>query len=55
MLTKAKSSITPLIADGKSVEDIVSAKPTAEFDAGWGGSFLNPERFIRVMHAALTK
>jgi glyoxylase-like metal-dependent hydrolase (beta-lactamase superfamily II) len=55
MLTKAKSSITPLIADGKSVEDIVVAKPTAEFDAGWGGGFLNPERFIRVMHAALTK
>lgn len=55
MLTKAQGSITPLIADGKSVEDIVAAKPTAEFDAGWGGGFLNPERFIRVMHAALTK
>jgi glyoxylase-like metal-dependent hydrolase (beta-lactamase superfamily II) len=55
MLTKARESISPLIADGKSVEDIVAAKPTAEFDADWGGGFLNPERFLRVMHAALTK
>jgi len=55
MLTKARGSISPLIADGKTVEDIVAAKPTAEFDSGWGGGFLNPERFVRVMHAAMTK
>ncbi|MEP4379293.1 MAG: MBL fold metallo-hydrolase [Alphaproteobacteria bacterium] len=55
MLTKVRDSISPLIADGKSVEAIVAAKPTAEFDAEWGGGFLNPERFLRVMHAALTK
>jgi len=55
MLTKARDAISPLIADGKSVEEIVAAAPTKEFDARWGGGFLNPERFLRVMHAALTK
>ena len=55
MLTKARDAISPLIADGKSVEEIVAAAPTKEFDAQWGGGFLNPERFRRVMHAALTK
>ncbi len=55
MLTKARDAISPLIADGKSVEEIVTAAPTKEFDAQWGGGFLNPERFLRVMHAALTK
>lgn len=55
MLTKARDAISPLIADGKSVEEIVAAAPTKEFDAQWGGGFLNPERFLRVMHAALTK
>ncbi len=55
MLTKARDAISPLIADGKSVEEIVAAAPTKEFDAPWGGGFLNPERFHRVMHAALTK
>lgn len=33
----------------------VAAAPTKEFDATWGGGFLNPERFLRVMHAAMTK
>jgi cyclase len=55
MLTKARDAISPLIADGKSVEEIVAAAPTKEFDARWGGGFLNPERFHRVMRAALTK
>ena len=55
MLTKARDAISPLIADGKSVEEIVAAAPTKEFDAQGGGGFLNPERFRRVMHAALTK
>jgi len=55
MLIKARDGIRPLIADGKSVEDIVVAKPLAALDDQWGGGFLNPERFLRVMHAALTK
>ncbi len=37
MLIKARDGIQPLIADCKSVEDIVAARPTAEFDEGWGG------------------
>ncbi len=55
MLIKARDGIMPLIADGKSVEDIIAAKPLADLDADWGGGFLNRERFLRVMHAALTK
>lgn len=55
MLIRARDGIMPLIADGKSVEDIVAAKPLADLDGKWGGGFLNPERFLRVMHAALTK
>lgn len=55
MLIKARDGIMPLIADGRSVEDIVAAKPLADLDGDWGGGFLNPERFLRVMHAALTK
>ena len=53
MLVKARDGIMPLIADGKSVEEIVAAKPLADLDGEWGCGFLNPERFLRVMHAAL--
>lgn len=55
IMTMARDGIRPLIADGKSVEDIVAAKPLADLDGQWGGGFLNPERFLRVMHAALSK
>ncbi len=55
MLIKARDGIRPLIADGRTVEQIVAAKPLAELDATWGGGFLNPERFLRVLHAAVTK
>ncbi|MGB0572410.1 MAG: MBL fold metallo-hydrolase [Alphaproteobacteria bacterium] len=54
-LIKARDGIMLLIADGKSVEDIIAAKLLANLDDEWGGGFLNPERFLRVMHAALTK
>lgn len=55
MLIAARDRVQPLIAAGRSVEEIVAAKPLAEFDADWGGGFLDPERFLRVLHAALTR
>lgn len=55
MLNAARAGIAPLIAAGKSVEDVLAAKPTAALDAKWGGGFLSPERFVRIMYAALSK
>jgi glyoxylase-like metal-dependent hydrolase (beta-lactamase superfamily II) len=55
MLIGARAGIAPMIADGKSVEEVVAAKPTAALDAKWGGGFLNPERFVRIIYAALKK
>ncbi len=55
MLVKTRDNLAPLIAQGKSVDEIVAMKPNAEFDNSWGGGFLNPERYIRVLHAAMTK
>ena len=31
---------------GKSMKEIIAAKPTAEFDEKWGKGFLPPERFV---------
>lgn len=55
MLTKTRDNLVPLIAQGKSADEIVAMKPNAEFDDSWGGGFLNPERYVRVLHAALTR
>jgi glyoxylase-like metal-dependent hydrolase (beta-lactamase superfamily II) len=55
MLIAARDGIKPLIADGKTVEQVVAAKPTAALDGAWGGGFLNPERFVRIVYASLSK
>ena len=40
---------------GKSLEEVVAAKPTAEFDAVWGKSFLPPDRFVEMIWKNLAK
>lgn len=45
MLVTVRDKVRPLVAAGKTKEEIVAAKPTAEFDPKWaaGGA---PDRFI---------
>jgi len=38
---------------GKSVEEVVASKPTADHDAKWGGGFLNPDAFVQVLYSAI--
>ena len=55
MLIAARDGIKPLIADGKSVEQVIDAKPTAALDGEWGDGFLNPDRFVRIVYSSLTR
>ncbi len=48
-----KTHVGALIAQGKTVEEIVAAKPSAQFDAKWGGG-RTPARFAQDMHYVLT-
>ena len=38
---------------GKTVEEVMASKPTADHDEQWGGGFLNPDNFVRVLYSAL--
>lgn len=55
MLETARDRIAPLIAAGKSADEVVAAKPTAELDATWGGGFLTPDAWVRVVYGAWKK
>ncbi|MES2625139.1 MAG: MBL fold metallo-hydrolase [Pseudomonadota bacterium] len=46
MLEKVYSNIEKLVAEGKTLEEVVAAKPTAEFDATWG----SPERLLPAVY-----
>jgi glyoxylase-like metal-dependent hydrolase (beta-lactamase superfamily II) len=51
MLVTVRDRIARLIAEGKTLEDVVAAKPTAEFDATWSGS--DNRLFLPVIYAEL--
>jgi Mlc titration factor MtfA (ptsG expression regulator) len=55
MLVKVRGNIQTLIDQGKSEDDVVAAKPTAEFDAVWGTGFMKPETFARFAYQSLKR
>jgi cyclase len=55
MLVTVRGKIQALIDQGMSENEVVAAKPTAEFDAAWGQGFMNPENFTRFSYQSLTR
>jgi glyoxylase-like metal-dependent hydrolase (beta-lactamase superfamily II) len=53
MLATVLERIKAQVAAGKRVQDIVDAKPTREFDAKWGGGFINPDTWVKMLVAGL--
>jgi cyclase len=55
MVVKVRGNIKTLIDQGKSEDEVLAAKPTAEFDAAWGGGFMTPENFTRFSYQSLKR
>ena len=55
MLVTVRGRIQALIDRGMSEDEVVAARPTAEFDAAWGQGFMNPENFTRFSYQSLTR
>jgi glyoxylase-like metal-dependent hydrolase (beta-lactamase superfamily II) len=53
MLMQARERVSKAIEAGKTVEQVVAEKPMADFDAAWGGGFIKPESFVRLVYASL--
>jgi len=54
MLADIVGKVQAGIRAGQGIDAILASKPSAAYDAKWGGAFINPERFVRVVHASLT-
>jgi hypothetical protein len=50
MLVTVRDRVAALKAEGRSLEEIVAARPTAAFDAVWGRFVITPPLFIRLVH-----
>jgi glyoxylase-like metal-dependent hydrolase (beta-lactamase superfamily II) len=45
LLVSVRDKVAALKVQGKSLEEIIAAKPTATYDAKWGGGFMSPRMF----------
>ncbi|MBC7624255.1 MAG: MBL fold metallo-hydrolase [Aeromicrobium sp.] len=55
MLAATIGKIKALAKQGKTLEEIVAAKPTADFDERWGKGFVPPARYIEMIIKGLPK
>lgn len=53
MLKASHASIKALRDQGKTIEEIVAAKPTADFDEQWGVALLSPEQWVQMVFSTL--
>ena len=55
MLTTVQGRMTKLVKEGKTMDEIVAAKPTADYDAKWGGGFLKPDPWVKIVYSVMQK
>jgi len=54
VLELARDRIAQLVADGKTLEQVLAAKPMADYDKQYGGFFINPETFLTILYGELS-
>jgi cyclase len=53
MLVQVRQSVKDLIAAGKTMDEVVAAVPTKDFNARWGSGYVTPEAFTRMVFSSL--
>jgi glyoxylase-like metal-dependent hydrolase (beta-lactamase superfamily II) len=55
MLVKVRDRVKPMVASGKSLEQVKAAAPTKDLDAKWGQGFMKPDVWIGIVYDSLKK
>lgn len=55
VLTKIRDRVAALIKAGNTKEQVIAAKPTAEWDATWGTGFMKPDVFLGIVYDSMKK
>jgi len=55
MLVQVQQRVKVSIATGKTINQAVAAAPTKDFDAKWGGGYVTPEVFTKMVFSSLTQ
>jgi glyoxylase-like metal-dependent hydrolase (beta-lactamase superfamily II) len=55
MLAAVRDRVRKMVAEGKSRDEVIAAKPTSEFDARWGQSWLKPDPWVALVYGGMTR
>jgi cyclase len=55
MLAAVSGRVRSQIREGKTLEQVVASKPSAQYDEVWGKGFLAPEKFVTMLYGNLKK
>lgn len=55
MLTAVRNRVQQLVNAGRTLDQVVAARPTAEFDARWGHGPVSPAGFVTLVYNSLKK
>ncbi len=53
MLVAVRTKVGALKKEGKTLDEILAAKPTADYDEKWGGFVIDGKTFTRLVHAGV--
>ena len=53
MLVGVRDAVREGVLAGRSADAVVASRPSAAFDEKWGGGFLSPESFVRIVYTSL--
>ena len=54
-LAAIRDKLKPLIASGRSLDEVKAAKPTAQWDEKLGQGFIKPEMLVEIAYKSLSK
>ena len=54
MLTAVRNRVQQLSRSGRTLQQVIAARPTAEFDARWGHGSVTPDAFVTAVYNSLS-
>jgi glyoxylase-like metal-dependent hydrolase (beta-lactamase superfamily II) len=55
MMVTVRQRIGRLVAQRRTLKQVLDAKPLADLDAQWGNGFLKPEQFLTIVYGSLSQ
>ncbi len=55
MLARVYANVAAMVKARKTLEQVIAARPTRDYDARWGNGFLKPDQFVEVVYASAAK